>query len=533
MKRVIIPLTLLSLVPSALAQDQGLFGSAFSLIFGPVGNAGNDMVLKVGLWLAMIFVLFQGAQKIFKNKDATGTDMPNKKIAILFAILISTIAVRFMPPEWAAGLGTLTWISVVILLPYTLISFVTDNKWAKIIGTGAVVLLMTLFLSSYGAPTIFPFIRGSRFLSDIFYLLTPQYYLMPLIFAGVVIIIMFIFFASKGAGEAGSGGGSKKSGFWDYMAARKAAKAATRQTRIETRGKTREARHQRRAEEAQAWALARQAEEQRKAAIEQARLQNQPQAQQKKPGLIKKLFRKFGEGAIKNLTTPTSPEVKIAQIKAQAAREKAERERLAAQAATPKPQKLSWLQRRRQAKAERQATKQNALLYGSNDQPLKMEPIKPASWWRRKGFLKNASKSPEFSNQTVHPPQQPRNSPQQVKEALHKLETGQHATSQITTKYQNPPHNIPSLSKSEPIKSPQSKPYNRNASYIKAMKKIKELEKKPSILHNASYFRTFKQRREDMKKALPEYKGRIGFTRPDISEAKNRVKQGHKRKPYR
>ena len=84
MKRGLVPLFLAVLAPAVLAQDQGIFGNAFSLIFGSVsGSPANDMVLKVGLWLALTMVLFQGAQKIFKTKDANGQEIGSKKLSSL------------------------------------------------------------------------------------------------------------------------------------------------------------------------------------------------------------------------------------------------------------------------------------------------------------------------------------------------------------------------------------------------------------------------------------------------------------------
>lgn len=211
MKKGIFLVLFLALVPTVLAQD-GVFASAFSLIFGTAGRPGQDIVLKVGLWLALIFVLFQGAQKIFKSKDEHGNERPNKKIAIAFSIVISIIAVRFMPIGVLETLGAVTWIAALILIPYTLVGFVTDNKWAKAIVTGIVVLLATFAFSRFGTPYLFPFFRGSEFLSDVYYLISPQYWLLPVLFAGVLLILLFILFAGKGIPSVRGGGATTPSG---------------------------------------------------------------------------------------------------------------------------------------------------------------------------------------------------------------------------------------------------------------------------------------------------------------------------------
>ena len=214
MKRGLVPLFLAVLAPAVLAQDQGIFGNAFSLIFGSVsGSPANDMVLKVGLWLALTMVLFQGAQKIFKTKDANGQEIGSKKLSIIFALIISTIAVRFMPPFISEGLGAMTWIAALILLPYTLVSFVTDNKWTKVIATGIFVILIWALFSSYGAPFVFPYIRGNNFLSDLFYMMTPQAWMIPVMAIGTILIIFFIV-SAKGAPSPGGGGSSASSGLF-------------------------------------------------------------------------------------------------------------------------------------------------------------------------------------------------------------------------------------------------------------------------------------------------------------------------------
>lgn len=353
MKRGLVPLFLAVLAPAVLAQDQGIFGNAFSLIFGTVsGSPANDMVLKVGLWLALTMVLFQGAQKIFKTKDANGFEVGHKKLSIMFALIISTIAVRFMPPFISEGLGAMTWIAALILLPYTLVSFVTDNKWARIIATAIFVILTWALFSSYSAPFVFPYIRGNNFLSDLFYMMTPQAWMIPVIAIGSILILFFIF-SAKGAPSPG-GGGSSKGGFWDYMAGRKAAKAGIKQEKIQAGAQKEQAKQQARALERQAIERRKAEEAHARAAVEKERIQARAAQQpaQRKPGLMKNLFKKFATGAIKNLTTPKSPQVKIAEIQAQAAREKAEREKLAAQAPTPKSQ-LSRLERWRRARAAR------------------------------------------------------------------------------------------------------------------------------------------------------------------------------------
>ena len=321
MKRGIILLMVLSLVPAVLAQEQGIFSSAFSLIFGPVsGGAGNDIVLKIGLWLALIFIFFQGAQKIFKHKDQSGQDVPAKKIAITFSIIIATIAVRFMPPSVAGGLGTITWIAALILLPYTLISFVTDNTWAKVIGTGVTVLFTWGLLSSYGAPYVFPFIRGSEFFSDLYYLLTPQSYLLPIIAAGVLLILILIFFAGKGSSD-GAGGSSNGGGFFDWLARRREAKAAVKQAKLQAKAAVKQAKLQAKSasqgNKAQVQAA--------KAALKQAKLQAKA-AKAQKPGFWER--RRQAKAARQQV----KPEV----------------------GKSPQVKKLGFWERRRQAKAARQ-----------------------------------------------------------------------------------------------------------------------------------------------------------------------------------
>lgn len=535
MKRGLVPLLTIVLAPAVLAQDQGFFGNAFSLIFGYVsGSPSNDMVLKVGLWLALTMVLFQGAQKVFKTKDATGQEVGYKKLSIIFALIISTIAVRFMPPFISEGLGAMTWIAALILLPYTLVGFVTNNQWAKVIATVVFDIIIWGLFSSYSAPYIFPYIRGNNFLSDLVYMMKGRGWMIPVIALGVILILFFIF-SAKGAPSPGGGGGSSKGGFWDWMSARKAAKAGIKQTRIESRAN-------RKGQEAQARAAERQAIERRKseqaharAAVEQARIQAQPPAQQRKPGLMKNLFSKLGKGIIKNITTPKPVQVQVAEAKARAKRERDERERLATGAPSPKPK--GWLERRRQARAARQAqqqagtkpglverignrwnarqaakaAKKHARLSGlPNVQPAqKFPPIKRASRLRRWLTRNIPGKTPEFQfpNQIPTQPQHPRNTAQQVNETLRRIEASGHP---------NSPQNIPLLGKLKPT---QPKPYNRDASYEKAMRKIKQLEER-SPFPNPREAQSIKSRRKLVKLGL----GKIAWGKGDIETSKEIIK---------
>lgn len=108
-------------------------------------------LIKFSLWLFLFFIIFKGAEKVFRE---------GRTIPMLVAAIISFIGIRFMPEEWIDAMSTVYAIVVGIALfvgPYILISIISDAarlgrtiKWILvIIAYGALIY----FLPSFGVLT--------------------------------------------------------------------------------------------------------------------------------------------------------------------------------------------------------------------------------------------------------------------------------------------------------------------------------------------------------------------------------------------
>ncbi|MFH1332135.1 MAG: hypothetical protein ABIH63_02520 [archaeon] len=140
-------------------------------------------LIKFSLWLFLFFIIFKGAEKVFKEGRA---------IPMLVAAIISFIGIRFMPEEWINAMTTVYAIVVGIALfigPYILISIISDAarlgrtiKWILIlIAYGALIY----FLPSFGALTF-----GSEILDGILRYFADNRFIAAAAFLVVLILLI-------------------------------------------------------------------------------------------------------------------------------------------------------------------------------------------------------------------------------------------------------------------------------------------------------------------------------------------------------
>jgi hypothetical protein len=190
MKRGILPTMFLLLMPfvlgGALAQGVEFF----------LGQGSNTQVLKIGLFI-ITFAVLKGTM----DKMKLFPEHPNTHPMI--AIVLSIIAIKFMPIEFVSGLGTLIWIAALFLLPYVLVGLIVKNGKVKAVLTLILAGGMYYFISGgmglYGSRYPYlGYIRGSEIFDDIYYHSTTIPWLTPFLIVVAFVILIFILVKYKG-----------------------------------------------------------------------------------------------------------------------------------------------------------------------------------------------------------------------------------------------------------------------------------------------------------------------------------------------
>lgn len=103
---LVTPLLFFSVLPYVKADVETMVLDTLSLLFG-TGYETNFMILKFGVFAILFAILFKSAEKLFLH---------NKAVSTIVALIISVVAVRFMPEEAVSFLGPAYALLGIILL---------------------------------------------------------------------------------------------------------------------------------------------------------------------------------------------------------------------------------------------------------------------------------------------------------------------------------------------------------------------------------------------------------------------------------
>ncbi len=151
---------------SIFSLSDGTFdvSSVLNFIFG--SSSSDAMFLKVGLWLVLFAVMFKAVEKTLSSAT--------RAQAALLSLVISVLAIHFMPDGWLQMLGTFIWVIAFIVVPYFLISSLTQPgvfRWILVI---AAYVGMLYSLANVGSLALSPEI--SSFVNPILDALAPVLY---------------------------------------------------------------------------------------------------------------------------------------------------------------------------------------------------------------------------------------------------------------------------------------------------------------------------------------------------------------------
>lgn len=126
LKTLVPALLSLILIPAVYAQiGEGVI-STLSLIF----NTGSSdiAIIKAAMWVTAFFLIFKGTQRIF---------LTNRGSAVILALIISILGVRYLPDEYAQYLGMYFIVIILIFLPYFIGNLIADlfrvGRFVKVI----------------------------------------------------------------------------------------------------------------------------------------------------------------------------------------------------------------------------------------------------------------------------------------------------------------------------------------------------------------------------------------------------------------
>ncbi len=121
-------------LPLVFAAQKGIVEKVLE---GAFDAAGSDIFVKIALWMVMFAGLYFGATRAFPD---------NTRVPGVIAIVISFIAIRFMPLAWLGAFKTYLFVAAILLVPYFVVSMVFHNpKWKWFFYIVSLLILWYLF----------------------------------------------------------------------------------------------------------------------------------------------------------------------------------------------------------------------------------------------------------------------------------------------------------------------------------------------------------------------------------------------------
>ncbi|MFH1638677.1 MAG: hypothetical protein ABIB71_09695 [Candidatus Woesearchaeota archaeon] len=108
-------------LPFVLAARKGIVQTGLENAFDA---AGSEIFIKIALWMVLFCAFYFGAMKAFQAEE-------ERRIVIVISLIISFIAIRFMPVVWVNAFKTYLFIAALLLIPYFVASLICAPGWGR------------------------------------------------------------------------------------------------------------------------------------------------------------------------------------------------------------------------------------------------------------------------------------------------------------------------------------------------------------------------------------------------------------------
>ncbi len=163
MKKLFFMAAAMLSVPSAFAAESVVE----PMLGGIIGASGDDIIVKLALWFLLFAVMYVGASKVFED---------NLKAAAVVSVIVSFIAVRFMPASWFSAFKSYLFVAAVVLVPYFLVQMVfREPGWPRRIAYAVSLLLLWFLVAGIGGDLALMAFRGNEIVELVFYLLSAAW----------------------------------------------------------------------------------------------------------------------------------------------------------------------------------------------------------------------------------------------------------------------------------------------------------------------------------------------------------------------
>lgn len=117
LKPWILAMFSLVLIPAVSAQIEKGIINTLTLIFK--AGTGDVAIIKAAMWVIVFFLIFKGFSRVV---------LANRGAAVILAIIISVLGVRYLPDQYALYLGVYFIVIIMIFLPY----FIGDILFSRV-----------------------------------------------------------------------------------------------------------------------------------------------------------------------------------------------------------------------------------------------------------------------------------------------------------------------------------------------------------------------------------------------------------------